>query len=146
MELIDVLQYNEHVHIVYVTATGSKPIIGHWKSIFRSVVYGVDWCITIQWACSYYLRDSNRIQTHLVCKQTLIQVVVVQMVRMFYCLWVRILLLSFKLQILRLFRARSSLIFRQLWSVDSLWNGHVHTVMFILYSWLFISKWRVPNK
>ena len=47
-------------------------------------------------------------------------------------LWVRVLLQSLKLQILRLFRARSSLTFRQPWSVDSLWNAYVtwqdHTV------------------
>ena len=40
-------------------------------------------------------------------------------------LWVRIPLLSLKLQISRLFRTRSSLRFRQLWSVDSLWNAYV---------------------
>ena len=38
-------------------------------------------------------------------------------------LWVRILLLSLKLQILLLFWVRSSLTFRELWSVDSLWNA-----------------------
>ena len=32
---------------------------------------------------------------------------------------------SFKLQILRLFQARSSLTFRQLYSIDSLWNAYV---------------------
>ena len=35
-------------------------------------------------------------------------------------LWVRVQLLSLKLQILRLLQARSSLTFRQLWSMDSL--------------------------
>ena len=37
-------------------------------------------------------------------------------------LWVHIPLLSFRLQIWRLFQARRSLTFRQLLSVDSLWN------------------------
>ena len=32
---------------------------------------------------------------------------------------------SLKLQILRLFQAKRSLMFRQLWSVDSLWNAYV---------------------
>ena len=39
------------------------------------------------------------------------------------CLWVS--LQSLKLQISHLFRARSSLAFRQLLSVDSLWNAYV---------------------
>ena len=46
--------------------------------------------------------------------------------------WVRVQLQSLKLQIWHLLRARSSLTFRQLWSVDSLWNACVtwqeHTV------------------
>ena len=40
-------------------------------------------------------------------------------------LWVRVPLQSLKLQISRLFWARSSLTFRQLWSVDSLWNAYM---------------------
>ena len=40
-------------------------------------------------------------------------------------LWVRVLLQPLKLQILCLFQARSSLTFRQLQSVDSLWNAYV---------------------
>ena len=48
-------------------------------------------------------------------------------------LWVRIPLLSLKPQTWRLFRARSSLTFRQLYSVDLLWNAYVtwseHTVI-----------------
>ena len=40
-------------------------------------------------------------------------------------LWFRILLLSLKFQISSMFRARSSLTFRQLKSVDSLWNASV---------------------
>ena len=40
-------------------------------------------------------------------------------------LWVWVLLQSLKLQILHLFQARSSLAFRQLYSVDSLWNLYV---------------------
>ena len=47
-------------------------------------------------------------------------------------LWVRVPLQSLKLQISRLFRARSSLTFRQLKNVDSLWNAYVtwseHTI------------------
>ena len=47
-------------------------------------------------------------------------------------LWVRVQLQSLKLHISRLLRARSSLTFRQLQSVDSLWNAYVtwqeHTV------------------
>ena len=47
-------------------------------------------------------------------------------------LWVRVQLQSLKLQILRLLRARSSLTFRQMQSVDSLWNVYLawqeHTV------------------
>ena len=50
----------------------------------------------------------------------------------FKWLWVRVQLESLKLQILCLLRARSSLTFRQLWSVDSLGNASVtwqeHTV------------------
>ena len=48
------------------------------------------------------------------------------------CFWVRVQLHSLKLQISRLLRARSSLTFRQLQSMDSLWNEYVtwqeHTV------------------
>ena len=40
-------------------------------------------------------------------------------------MWVRIRLQSLKLQISRLFRARSSLIFKLLQRVDSLWNAYV---------------------
>ena len=47
--------------------------------------------------------------------------------------WVRVQLQSLHLQISGLLRARSSLTFRQLWSVDSLWNAYVtwqeHTVI-----------------
>ena len=39
--------------------------------------------------------------------------------------WVQVQLQSLKLQISRLLRARSSLTFRQLQSVDSLWNAYV---------------------
>ena len=41
-------------------------------------------------------------------------------------LWVRVPLQSLKLQISRLFWTKSSLTFRQLFSVDSLWNAYVH--------------------
>ena len=41
------------------------------------------------------------------------------------CLWVRIPLLPVKLQISRLFREKTSLTLRQLWSVDSLSNVYV---------------------
>ena len=40
-------------------------------------------------------------------------------------LWVRVQLQLLQFQISRLFRARSSLTFRQLQSVDSLWNAYV---------------------
>ena len=47
-------------------------------------------------------------------------------------MWVRVQLQSLKLQISRLLRARNSLTFRQIWSVNSLWNTYVtwqeHTV------------------
>ena len=59
-----------------------------------------------------------------------------------------------------LFRARSSLTFRQLWSVDSLWNAYVtwqeHTIIFNAYgqshshrkSFLgfLITQWRIDTK
>ena len=62
-------------------------------------------------------------------------------------LWIWVSLQSLKLQILCLFRARSSLTFRQIYSVDSLWNAYVtwqeHTA-----SWIFLEKlesqWPVP--
>ena len=44
---------------------------------------------------------------------------------MFLSCHVRVQLQALNLQILRLLRARSSLTFRQLWSVDSLWNTYV---------------------
>ena len=51
-------------------------------------------------------------------------------------LWVRVQLQSLKLQISHLLWARSSLTFRQLWSVYSLWKAYVtwkeHTVPFYL--------------
>ena len=63
--------------------------------------------------------DGTRTHNHLVHKRTM-------------WFWVWFLLQSCELQILRLFRARNSLTFRQLWSVDSLWNTYVtwleHTV------------------
>ena len=68
-------------------------------------------------------------------------------------LWVRIPLQSLKLQILRLFWARSSLTFRQLWSVDSLWNAYVtweeHTVTANIVTWSKINgtstAWKVSK-
>ena len=50
--------------------------------------------------------------------------------------WVWVQLQSLKLQISHLLRARSSLTFRQLWNVDSLWKAYVtwqeHTVSWYL--------------
>ena len=78
------------------------------------------------------LSDSNGIRTHshLVCKRTLTSLgKLLRIPLRTKWLWVRIPLLSLKIQILRLFRARSSLTFRQLESVDSLWNAYV-TLLF----------------
>ena len=73
---------------------------------------------------------SNGIQSHihLVRKWTLNQLASLAK-WLSVCLWtkwlcVQIPLLSLKLHISRLFRVRSSLTFRQLWSVDSLWNTY----------------------
>ena len=58
--------------------------------------------------------------------------------------WVRIQLQSLNLQISRLLRARSSLTFRQLQSVDSLWNAYVtrqeHTVGYQRLIWLYFLR------
>ena len=51
-------------------------------------------------------------------------------------LWIWVSLQSLKLQILCLFRARSSLTFRQIYSVDSLWNAYV-----ICYWWNVAKHW-----
>ena len=56
-------------------------------------------------------------------------------------LWVRIPLLSFKREISHLFRTSSSLAFRQLWSVDSLWNAYVTWI----YLFLNILGWKNEN-
>ena len=75
----------------------------------------------------------TRTQNHLVRKRTLNNLAKWLSV----CLrtkwfWVRVQLQSLKLQISCLLRARSSLTFSQLWSVDSLWNAYMtwqeHTV------------------
>ena len=85
-------------------------------------------------------RDSNRIWTHnhLVLKPTLNHLAKLAFCQFGMCrfglmvkcsftnwLWFRILLLSLKYQILRLFRAKSSLAFGQPYSVDSPWNAYV---------------------
>ena len=76
-------------------------------------------------------KDCNwtRTQNHLVCKWTLKDLVKLAKwlsVRLrAKWLWVRVQLQSHKLQILRLLQTRSSVTFRQLQSVDSLWNAYV---------------------
>ena len=76
-----------------------------------------------------YISDSNgiRTQNHLVRERTLNHLAKLPSLARWLSvglranwLWVRIPLLSLKLHILRLFRARSSLTFRQLYIVDSL--------------------------
>ena len=75
----------------------------------------------------------TRAQNHLVCKRTLNHLAKWLSAR-FRTKWlrVRVQLQSLKLQISRLLRGRSSWTFRQLYSVDSLWNAYVtweeHTV------------------
>ena len=85
--------------------------------------------------------DYNGIRTHnhLVCKRTLNHLAKWSSVRLqTKWLWFRVPLQSLKLQISRVFQARSSLTFRQLQSVDSLWNAYVtwwkHTVLNIILS------------
>ena len=70
---------------------------------------------------NFCLNDCNRTRTHnhLVRKRTIWLSVRLQT----KWLWVRVSLQSLKLQILHLFWARNSLTFRQLESVDSLWNA-----------------------
>ena len=57
-------------------------------------------------------------------------------------LWVRIPLLSLKLQISHLFRARSSLRFRKLLSVDSLWNANVTWIILSFQTSLYNESMR----
>ena len=74
------------------------------------------------WRHIWRLSDSNEIRTHkhLLCKRTLNHLVKASLAKWLSVrlranwLWVRILLLSLKLQIWRLARARSSLTFRQI--------------------------------
>ena len=81
-------------------------------------------------------------------------------------LWVQVQLQSLKLQILHLFKARSSLTFRKIWSVDSLQNAYmtwqVHTVsecfVFVvfpccrfsclqkIFDWLKLISWHIISK
>ena len=87
------------------------------------------------------LSDSNGIRTHnhLVCKRTLTSLGKLLRISLrTKWLWVRIPLLSLKLQILRLFQVRSSLTFRQLEGVDSLWNTYVT----LLFSPFPTSRWK----
>ena len=79
------------------------------------------------------IKDYNWTQTqnHLVLKRTLNHLAKLTRSKwLSVCLrtkwfWVRVHLQSLNLQISRLLRARSSLKFRQLYSVDSLWNAYV---------------------
>ena len=81
-----------------------------------------------------YISDSNEIRTHnhLVRKRTLNHLAKLARLAKWLSvrlqtksLWIRISLLSLKLQIWRLLRVRSSLIFRQTIECGSLWNSYV---------------------
>ena len=68
----------------------------------------------------------TRTQNYLVRKRTLNHLAKWLSVRLrAKWFWIRVQLQSLNLQILRLLRGRSSLTFRQPWSVDSLWNAYV---------------------
>ena len=79
----------------------------------------------------------TRTQNHLVCKRTVNHLTKWLSVRLrTKWFWVRVQLQLVNLQISRLLRARSFLTFRQLQSVDSLWNAYLswqeHTVLWKL--------------
>ena len=82
--------------------------------LFKKAVYDTSDC---NWT-----RNHN----HLVHKQTFNHLAKWLSVRLWTkWLWVRVQLQSLKLQISRLLQTRSSLTFRHLQSVDSLWNAYV---------------------
>ena len=93
----------------------------------------------------------TRTQNHLVHKRTLNHLAKCLSVPLrTKWFWVRVQLQSLKLQILRLIQARRSLIFRQLYYVESLCNAYVtwqeHTVscffnFFISYYWDYWLVW-----
>ena len=118
---------------------------------FFFVCSSVHGLLVKKWLAMKNLSDYDRIRTHnyLIGKQTLNQLAKLAKwlsVRLpTKWLWVWIPLQSLKLQILRLLRERSSLTFRQLQSVDSLWNMNVtwyHTMKYLERD--MISYYEIP--